>query len=152
MPETRSQWGGGSIFELPNGRWSAVVDITEPKGPRRRKKFSGRTRDEVSAKMAAWHEEHPPRVVLGRKEYMRLAREQGTHTEAEFWEKVRTAERRCAYCGKEIRSLDFHGDHIVPVSRGGSDAIDNIAVSCKPCNVEKGTMTGDEYRAWKAGR
>jgi 5-methylcytosine-specific restriction endonuclease McrA len=41
-------------------------------------------------------------------------------------------------------------DHMIPVSRGGSDAIDNIAVACTECNAEKRQMTADEYRDWKA--
>jgi 5-methylcytosine-specific restriction endonuclease McrA len=43
-------------------------------------------------------------------------------------------------------------DHIIPVCRGGSDAIDNLALACRSCNQEKHRMTGDEFRAWKASR
>lgn len=41
-------------------------------------------------------------------------------------------------------------DHDIPHSRGGLTTVDNLVVSCFACNREKGTMTGDEYRAYKA--
>ena len=58
----------------------------------------------------------------------------------------------CAYCGngitayrKKVNSLDV--DHVIPVSRGGSDDVENLAAACKPCNQLKANMTADELRA-----
>lgn len=53
----------------------------------------------------------------------------------------------CAYCGDA--SGPFQIDHIMPKSRGGSNAMDNLAWSCAKCNSEKGAMTPEE---WRAGR
>lgn len=41
----------------------------------------------------------------------------------------------CVTCGADD---DLTLDHIVPWSRGGSDAIDNLQVMCRPCNSAKG--------------
>jgi hypothetical protein len=41
----------------------------------------------------------------------------------------------CAYCGSTRKP---HVDHIVPVSRGGSNAFENLATSCGQCNQSKG--------------
>lgn len=49
---------------------------------------------------------------------------------------------RCAYCGSQD-ALQI--DHVAPVSRGGSDAINNLALACTPCNKRKGTQTADEF-------
>ena len=52
---------------------------------------------------------------------------------------------RCVYCGKYLL-LDFdswqsiHTDHLVPSSKGGSDADDNMVTSCAVCNTLKGTF------------
>lgn len=41
---------------------------------------------------------------------------------------------RCVYCGDEADSVD----HVIPVSRGGPDALRNLAPACRPCNASKG--------------
>jgi 5-methylcytosine-specific restriction endonuclease McrA len=41
----------------------------------------------------------------------------------------------CAYCGKVFAKLVR--DHVIPVSKGGSDNITNIAPSCVSCNSAK---------------
>jgi hypothetical protein len=48
----------------------------------------------------------------------------------------------CVYCGS---SRKLHVDHIVPVSRGGSNAFENLATSCGPCNQSKGAKLLDEW-------
>ncbi len=50
---------------------------------------------------------------------------------------------RCAYCGNEATRWEV--DHIIPRSRGGSDRISNLALSCHECNQEKGDRTAAEY-------
>lgn len=46
---------------------------------------------------------------------------------------------RCAQCGS-VRDLEF--DHIVPVSRGGSNSARNIQLLCEPCNRRKSDNVG----------
>ena len=44
----------------------------------------------------------------------------------------------CKMCGR-VRTLDdLEVDHIIPVSLGGSDALDNKQLLCSKCNREKG--------------
>lgn len=56
----------------------------------------------------------------------------------------------CAYCGIRLFA-DYQHDHVVPLSRGGSDFIDNILLSCAACNQSKGNKTVQEWsetRGW----
>jgi len=46
--------------------------------------------------------------------------------------------RTCYLCGKFVRGL-IHLDHIIPLSRGGSDTSDNVRVTCPKCNLRKGS-------------
>jgi 5-methylcytosine-specific restriction endonuclease McrA len=46
-------------------------------------------------------------------------------------------------CCKQAKKLE--ADHVVPLSKGGSDAINNIQPLCQYCNDSKGTKTVD-YR------
>lgn len=147
-------YGYGSIHQrASDGRWMAVVELPRNReAPRRRRTFTGRTRAVVEARLRAYREANPAPERFTRAQYMDHARALGTHTEAEYWAKVRACRGHCEYCGKRIGLYEFHGDHMTPVSRGGSDAIDNIAVCCKGCNLEKNTMTANEYRAYRARR
>ena len=47
----------------------------------------------------------------------------------------------CQYCGEQLpaRSLTF--DHVVPRSKGGRTAWENIVTACRPCNADKGDRT-----------
>jgi 5-methylcytosine-specific restriction endonuclease McrA len=47
------------------------------------------------------------------------------------------ADRRgmCPYCGKQIATGHF--DHVIPLSRGGTNARENILWVCAQCNLQK---------------
>lgn len=51
---------------------------------------------------------------------------------------------KCAYCPWTL-NYSFCIEHIRPVSRDGDNCPDNIAVSCGPCNKDKGTRTPSEW-------
>lgn len=52
-------------------------------------------------------------------------------------------ERRCAYCEKV--GIPLQVEHIVPRSRGGSDRVSNLTLSCDHCNKLKGNLTAAEF-------
>jgi len=49
----------------------------------------------------------------------------------------------CTYCSRA--EGPFHIDHIIPVSRGGSNRDDNLCVACAPCNLSKSAKLGREW-------
>ena len=51
--------------------------------------------------------------------------------------------RKCAYCGAEKVPLQI--EHMIPKSKGGTDRIDNLAIACVKCNLEKSNMMPKEY-------
>lgn len=48
---------------------------------------------------------------------------------------------RCQYCGS-TKQLTL--DHVIPVSRGGTNSWENVVTSCAPCNVRKGASLPSE--------
>lgn len=51
--------------------------------------------------------------------------------------------RKCFYCGKTVSG--FEVEHMRPKSKGGSNRIDNLTLSCHDCNEKKGTLTAEEF-------
>ena len=45
---------------------------------------------------------------------------------------------KCAYCGATASDgVTLEVDHVIPVSKGGSNEMDNLQILCKPCNIGK---------------
>ena len=53
--------------------------------------------------------------------------------------------RRCAYCEELLPFREMEVDHKIPVADGGGDEFDNLQVTCRSCNEDKGDLTDDEY-------
>lgn len=57
-------------------------------------------------------------------------------------------EYSCQYCGRhrsELRGRQFlTRDHILPISRGGTNTWQNVVTSCSPCNNRKGNSVPGE--------
>lgn len=51
--------------------------------------------------------------------------------------------RKCIYCGRE--NIPLQVEHIVPKSRGGTDRVSNLTLSCVECNQKKGPKTAEEF-------
>lgn len=127
-----------------DGMWCAAHTISTH--PRKRKVFVAATREAVEAKLAAAdlpaEPQRPP--ARGRRALMESARALGTHTEDE-WIALRLTTPTCRYCGVALDIYNVEKDHKVPVSRGGSDRIDNLQAICWECNAEKHTRDDVEY-------
>lgn len=68
---------------------------------------------------------------------------------ASVWDK---SGGRCWYCGRQTNPFrDFHVDHAIPVVSGGSNDLDNLVPSCQPCNGAKGSLSLEEFRAYRGG-
>ncbi len=71
-----------------------------------------------------------------RRRRMRVARARGTHTHQQWVGLCAIFNHQCAACS---RAAALTKDHIIPVSRGGSDAIGNLQPLCQRCNSVKFT-------------
>ncbi len=98
--------------------------------------------ESVASSIKNWRKNNPEKV----KAYdlvMRHKRRRGgddNFTAAEWQEVKERYGNRCLDCG-EIKPLT--PDHVVPLSRGGANTIDNIQPLCGSCNSRKWAYTID---------
>ena len=79
---------------------------------------------------------HPEISQVGHSRYhARRLNAEGSFTVEEFRQKCEEYDYKCAYCG--IEDADLTIDHVIPLSRGGTDYISNIVPACLSCNSRK---------------
>jgi len=71
------------------------------------------------------------------------------HTQLQWEKKFFESGRACYYCGDPLLLKRAEKDHLTPVSRGGSSAIENIVPACGRCNRLKGKKTEAEFRTYR---
>lgn len=59
------------------------------------------------------------------------------------WERDRY---RCSYCSRPLHRASMTIDHQLAKAKGGSDDVDNYALSCKICNARKSDLSLEEFR------
>lgn len=55
------------------------------------------------------------------------------------------ANGRCELCGRKIIFEDMTVDHIIPLSQGGLDEVENLQCTCNACNQFKQNIKPDEF-------
>lgn len=56
-----------------------------------------------------------------------------------------TGNEVCTYCGVKLTAYTATLDHVVPLSRGGSDSPSNLVWCCRKCNRSKGNQLVSEW-------
>lgn len=83
------------------------------------------------------------KLATGRKNRKKKERRKyGKDTRKMLYKK---ADGRCVLCGREILLKDISIDHIVPLSMGGADSVENLQCTCLSCNQFKGSILPSDF-------
>jgi hypothetical protein len=110
----------------------------------------GKFREHAKNRTKKYKNNHPDVVYESnrRRKSLEVSAE-GSHTYMEFIKLFVRYDRRCLCCGKQVkRPHELTADHITPLSKGGSDYINNIQPLCKQCNCIKGIKTTNFRKEW----
>lgn len=82
-----------------------------------------------------WKKKNPKRMAhLKARRYAREKGADGLHTYDEWVSLCKLHNNKCVICGNKDKLTK---DHIIPLSKGGSDYIQNIQPMCRSCNSKK---------------
>lgn len=141
MTRDRAHGTGMLKYIEDRDRWRAKIEF--PGGRRVQRIFL--TEEEGEAFLAAYIEEHIEelgyfyRRVVGRRDWWpkKPKRPRSGVSIRRRWEVLERDNHRCVYCGSTPNEARIVVDHVVPVSDGGSDEMDNLVAACVPCNAGK---------------
>ncbi len=78
------------------------------------------------------------------EEIFRIEKSKARKLRKSQWWTQKIQEGICHYCGGKFKPEEMTMDHIVPISRGGKSARNNIVAACKTCNSKKKYYTPAE--------
>lgn len=108
----------------------------------------GKNKERFKAYVRDWKRANPDREALyeRRRRTARYGRP-GRHSMDDLLLLFEAYDWRCAYCGTDG---ELTIDHRVPLSRGGTDAIENLIPACLACNSSKHDRMELDFRAERA--
>jgi len=100
-----------------------------------RQKTVAKHRDKIRQKASEYKRNHPEKVA--RNNHIRRARlsnATGQFTSQEWQNLCNHYKCICLACGREVK---LTVDHVIPLSKNGTNDIDNIQPLCRSCNARK---------------
>lgn len=111
------------------------------------KKYRAANREKVNERAREWHRNRRSFISVI-KQKLRRNKRRSLERAAEGWFcpcDIRFIFRRqygyCAYCDRSLEN-GFEIDHVIPLSKGGSNWRHNLALACADCNRRKKDKLG----------
>ena len=101
----------------------------------------------VRARINEHYRNNKPLYFASRdKRRLLIKQDDSTYTAKDLDDMYASQNGLCCYCEIDI-SGGYEADHLLPLSRGGSNGAENLALACKPCNRRKHAKTAEEFMA-----
>ncbi|HJT55833.1 MAG TPA: HNH endonuclease [Ktedonobacteraceae bacterium] len=98
----------------------------------------------IEAYHKAEYQKHRERyIVKAHKRRALILNAPGNHTAEDIRQQFKRQKGKCHYCHNKLAK--YHIEHVVPVTRGGSNDMSNIVLACPPCNWRKGNKLPHEW-------
>ena len=111
----------------------------------RSRRYDAENREKRAASQKIWKAANPERVKVHR-DASRAKRKAaaGRYTADDVSRILQMQKGRCGYCRTPIKD-GYEVDHIIALSKGGTNEASNIQLLCRPCNRRKYTKDPIDY-------
>jgi 5-methylcytosine-specific restriction endonuclease McrA len=100
--------------------------------------------DKAHAATKAWRAKNKEKVLCYVRNRLAIKKKaEGIHTDQDIAQILKNQNFLCNSCSVFLES--YHVDHIIPLSRGGSNWPSNLQCLCPTCNLRKGAKTMGEW-------
>jgi 5-methylcytosine-specific restriction endonuclease McrA len=114
------------------------MEILKPKKNKSATLHYWSNRETVLEKRRIYRIENPEKIrSLATRMKARRRGAKGSHTLDEWNAILKSHNNQCAICGISKKTRPLTRDHIIPISKGGSDFAFNIQPLCLSCNCKK---------------
>jgi 5-methylcytosine-specific restriction endonuclease McrA len=99
-----------------------------------------RRRIKIRAYQKQYNQEHKVERWLRSQKRRALKRAATVNLKAiNAWVKFVKSQKlvRCYYCDVKLPPSQIHIDHVISLEKGGAHSVENLCVSCPPCNLSK---------------
>jgi 5-methylcytosine-specific restriction endonuclease McrA len=108
--------------------------------------WANANRERVIQRSVEWQKNNPDKVrARTHRRRARIHEAGGTFTADDVKLQFRSQKGLCWWCGEKIKGKKYHADHLIPLARGGTNAPNNIVISCPKCNLSKGKKLPHEF-------
>ena len=115
----------------------------------RKRAYRAKNKDAIARSVRAYNLANPEkgRAITIRRRAKKRGATIGKTSTIRAWEKQWKARRFvvCFWCRGSSPPKTCHTDHIKPLAKGGAHSIENLAVSCAPCNMKKGARLIEDW-------
>lgn len=132
--QKRAHWKANRAREMERARRYQAAHAEELSAKARARYAANR--DTINARVRAYARAHPEKIATVRA--IRRARIRGAMVERVDRAAIYARDGgQCWACGCGVTLQEVAFDHLLPLARGGEEAMFNVAVSCRPCNAAK---------------
>lgn len=117
--------------------------------PEVRMAWNEANREKMNAQSRQWQKDNRERALASTRNYNAKKRgANGVATAEQVEARMAFYGHQCAYCSGPFE----HVDHVIAISRGGTNWPANLRPACSPCNVSKGAKPLAQWLARRATR